>query len=153
MSPPDKGKKFKHLLSESQKTLLELPIRDEYDYKLVCNGCFVKLREGKNGCRYIANQKHPCSRNLLIVKDCQQSGPGWMKIRRRPSIKAQNFFGNFKLCQQYAQGQPCRLGEDLCTFCHNQPELDLWTFDREGSFSIDAFIKTAAELTLCKCGI
>ncbi|KAK3594867.1 hypothetical protein CHS0354_005940 [Potamilus streckersoni] len=118
---------------------LKFPLMDDFDFKLACRHCFVKIGEGAKGYRYV-QASHTCLRDVLIVKNRNKAGINWVKIR--PRVEARNSFGGpYKICQQFSQGFPCKVGEEKCTFPHHQPELKLWTMDRNGEFNIYRFIK------------
>ncbi|KAL3877847.1 hypothetical protein ACJMK2_035491 [Sinanodonta woodiana] len=118
---------------------LKFPLIDEFDFKLACRHCFVKIGEGAKGYRYVL-ASHTCLRDVLIIKNRSKAGINWVKIR--PRVEARNSFGGpYKICQQFSQGFPCKVGEEKCTFPHHQPELKLWTMDRMGEFNINRFIK------------
>ena len=118
---------------------INFPLSDEFDFKIACSNCFPKIGEGRKGYRYVGTG-HACSKNVLIVNKKTPPGLNWIKIRPRPPAKS-NHFGAYKMCQQFSQDQPCKVGEPNCTFAHNAAESKLWSMDREGKFSIDDFIK------------
>ena len=70
----------------------------------------------------------------------QKVGINWIKVRPRPETKGHQF-GGYKLCAHFTQAHPCKVGEERCTFPHNKAELDLWTMDKEGAFSVRDFIQ------------
>ena len=81
-----------------------------------------------------------CLKDVLIVRKRAVPGMNWVKIRKRPELKSAQH-GSYKICTQFSQGKPCKVGEEKCTFPHHQPELRLWTMDKEGHFSIEDFVK------------
>ncbi|KAK3091336.1 hypothetical protein FSP39_019040 [Pinctada imbricata] len=117
---------------------LALPL-ENFDFQLACNTCFVKTGEGIRGYKY-TKTTHNCNKDILLVKlNINRPGINWMKIRPRPDTKM-TLFGGFKLCVHFVQGHPCKVGEERCTFAHNNAELELWSMDREGLFDISRFI-------------
>ena len=126
--------------SSNLENLLEIyfPLQDEFDFKLACRSCFAKIGEGRKGYRYV-DTRHNCTKNVLIINKKVPQGVNWIKIRLRPPSKA-NHYGAYKICAQFSQDQPCKVGEEKCTFAHNQAEAKLWSLDREGQFNIEDFI-------------
>ena len=51
-----------------------------------------------------------------------------------------NFMGNYRLCQQYQVGEPCKIGEAQCSFAHYPEEINLWRLDREDQININQFM-------------
>lgn len=100
-----------------------------------------------SGYRYV-NAAHQCLRDVLIVKKKTAPSLSWLKIRYRPETKGQ--FGGYKLCQQFTQNKPCKVGEEKCTFAHHQAEINLWSMDRDGSFNVENFVTLCRTYKICK---
>ena len=118
---------------------INFPLSEEFDFKIACSLCFPKIGEGRKGYRYVGTS-HSCIKNVLIVNKKTPPGLNWIKVRPRPPSKA-NHYGAYKMCQQFSQDQPCKVGEPNCTFAHNAAETKLWMMDREGKFNIEDFVK------------
>ncbi len=58
-----------------------------------------------------------------------------------------NFYGKYRLCQQFQQGQPCKVPEHQCTFSHSEIEAELWTADQQEEFDITRFIEEQRRLS------
>lgn len=121
---------------------------ENYDFKLACKQCFVKIGEGVKGYRYV-NSAHPCKKDVLIVKLRDKPGINWIKLRPRPELKFQQF-GGYKICQHFSMGHPCKVGEERCTFPHNKAEMDVWSMDRDGDFNVTSFVKKLQDLKIGK---
>lgn len=91
---------------------------------------------------------HQCMRDVLIIKKKGGIGLIWVKVRSRPDTKGH--YGPYKICAQFSQSRPCKVGEEKCTFPHHQAELNLWTLDREGSFSVENFVTQCRTFKMCK---
>nr|XP_022313830.1 zinc finger CCCH domain-containing protein 7A-like isoform X2 [Crassostrea virginica] len=117
---------------------IKFPLDDNYDWKLACRQCFVKLGEGIRGFRHHTNLTHECGKNILLVK-LRKDGMNWMKVRPRPESKFQQF-GSYKICTHFSNGNPCFVGEEKCTFAHNLAEKVLWNYDREESWLLMEFL-------------
>lgn len=120
------------------KNINKFPLDDNYDWKLACRLCFVKIGEGIRGFQYRVNLPHECARNILLVK-VRREGMNWIKVRPRPESKFQQF-GSYKICTHFSSGNPCAVGEEKCTFAHNTAEKTLWNMDRIASFVLLDFI-------------
>lgn len=117
---------------------IKFPLDDNYDWRLACRQCFVKIGEGIRGFQYRGNLPHECTRHILLVK-VRREGMNWIKVRPRPESKFQQF-GSYKICTHFSSGNPCAVGEEKCTFAHNTAEKTLWNMDRIGSFLLLEFI-------------
>ncbi|XP_022318175.2 3'-5' exoribonuclease HELZ2-like isoform X3 [Crassostrea virginica] len=117
---------------------IKFPLDDNYDWKLACRQCFVKLGEGIRGFRHHTNLTHECGKNILLVK-LRKDGMNWIKVRPRPESKFQQF-GSYKICTHFSNGNPCSVGEEKCTFAHNSAEKVLWNYDREESWLLMEFL-------------
>ena len=47
---------------------------------------------------------------------------------------------SLQMCQQFVSSQPCKIGEQRCTFPHNKNEMNLWYMERDGEFSLTHFM-------------
>ncbi|XP_019641872.1 PREDICTED: helicase with zinc finger domain 2-like [Branchiostoma belcheri] len=106
--------------------------RRVYHYQLACDRCFLK-DEGKDGSGAYSykHKNHKCRENFLLARK-KNADDAFKKVRPRPQHA---FVGTYKLCHQYQSSMPCRLGEQRCTFAHNDIEMDLWTRERQGNFN------------------
>lgn len=126
---------------------INFPIQDEYDFRLACRQCFVKIGEGVKGYKY-DTASHLCTRDTLIVRKRGAQNVNWIKIRPRPDVKGH--FGGYKLCTQFTQNKPCKVSEEKCTFPHTTAELMVWSKDREAAFSINNFMAVCQQYKICK---
>lgn len=111
---------------------------DNYDWRLVCRQCFVKIGEGIRGFQYRGNLLYECIRYILLVK-VRREGMNWIKVRLRLEFKFQQF-GSYKICIYFSSGNFCVVGEEKCIFVYNIVEKILWNMDRIGSFFLLEFI-------------
>ncbi|KAK7002884.1 helicase with zinc finger domain 2-like isoform X1 [Biomphalaria glabrata] len=121
-------------------TQITWPLQN-YDFKLACRICFVKTGEGLKGYQFRENCPHSCTHDVLLVRAKKSPQLNWLKVRLRPANTSATMF---VLCNQFKNGVPCRIGENNCTFGHNQVEINLWELDRSKTFSIQNFISNAA---------
>lgn len=121
---------------------------NSFDFKLVCHMCFKKTGEGIYGSQYEDTQ-HICAHDILIVKLRQKNNNNWLKVRPRIESKFQQY-GGYKLCTHFQGGRPCKVREDLCTFAHNKAEVELWTLDKEGDFTISGYINKLKSMGISK---
>ncbi|XP_061191305.1 helicase with zinc finger domain 2-like [Saccostrea echinata] len=108
---------------------IKFPMDENYDWRLACRQCFVKIGEGIRGFRYSMNLSHACMRDILLVR-LRKEGMNWIKVRPRPESKFQQFV-SYKICTHFSSGNPCAVGEEKCTFAHNTTEKNLWNMDRD----------------------
>ncbi len=118
---------------------VDWPLKDEFDFQLACKVCFVKIGEGVKGYSYNPI-KHNCSKLFMLIRLKEKQNLNWLKVRPRAESQIHRN-ATYKICQQFQTGQPCRVGEERCTFPHHQSEIRLWTMDRDGMFSIQDFIE------------
>ena len=128
---------------------IKFPLYDNYDWKLACRQCFVKLGEGIRGFRHHTNLTHECGKNILLVK-LRKDGMNWIKVRPRPESKFQQF-GSYKICTHFSNGNPCSVGEEKCTFAHNSAEKVLWNYDREESWLLMEFLAKLHQYKIGEC--
>ncbi|XP_012934940.1 helicase with zinc finger domain 2 isoform X2 [Aplysia californica] len=119
------------------------PLSDKYDFCLACQTCFVKESEGKGGYRYREWLSHPCRHDVLLVRSKDNSNQNWLKVRPRIVHEGMPNVIKYKMCLQFQQNLPCRIGEANCTFAHNHVEVLLWGKDRNAEFSISGFLREA----------
>ena len=55
-------------------------------------------------------------------------------------INYNHFTGKFRLCQQFFNGQACKIGEPFCTFAHSEAEAELWLLELNGMLDLTAFV-------------
>ena len=65
---------------------LPYPFNTLYMFTLVCDECYVKVKDGPQGFRSRPNLSHACARDTLLVKYRQHPSKPWMKIRRRQNV-------------------------------------------------------------------
>ncbi|XP_074646768.1 3'-5' exoribonuclease HELZ2-like isoform X2 [Tubulanus polymorphus] len=142
-------------VTNSNRQFLPAPLAN-YEYRLACDVCFVKQKEGKGGCEFKPDLKHVCQQKYLLVRNRnQQSTRTWLKIRPRPTNihesginkpmltwlnEFKTFKGMYILCQQIQDGRPCLKGDNNCRFAHSVEEITFWDKDRVGTFNISEFI-------------
>ncbi|XP_025107228.1 helicase with zinc finger domain 2-like isoform X5 [Pomacea canaliculata] len=140
---PRKSKSQVQASATSKLPLVNIrwPLADEFQFRLACKICFMKTGEGYKGYNYVPNQAHSCSREYLIIRRLKQNeNLNWIKIRPFPQL-FNNRFAEFKMCQQFANALPCKIGEMRCTFPHNNIEMKVWYMERDGEFSVTKFIE------------
>lgn len=128
-------------------TILQFPLRDTHDFKLVCKACYVC---GNHPGHYLYQQKtHKCEENILTVKQNASAGP-WRRIRERKNHR--EFPGKYILCNSVYYRNPglCRYGEDTCSFAHNEEEQTLWTLEKDEKFNITEFIMQNRSVSVAK---
>ncbi|XP_022112263.1 uncharacterized protein LOC110991259 isoform X2 [Acanthaster planci] len=108
----------------------------KFTFRLACEKCFPTIagKFGYKGHRYQPHDNHHCYGGWLICRLGSLSHPSeeiWGKIRCRTKP---DFMGPYSLCQQFDSGNPCKVGEDNCWYCHSREELMIWDADRAGSF-------------------
>ncbi|XP_070186287.1 3'-5' exoribonuclease HELZ2-like isoform X2 [Littorina saxatilis] len=116
------------------------PLEDAWQFRLACRMCFVKTGEGYKAYNLNANLRHQCERDVCVIRRKGNESLNWIKIRPYPQMHNSRF-ADFKMCQQFANSLPCRIGEHRCTFPHNRQEMDLWYMERDGEFSVTHFIE------------
>ena len=100
-----------------------------YNCLLACNKCY-------QGNKMNSLFEHKCLKNILIVQNKKSSQ--FFQVRER--TKHTSFFGNYKVCQNLnSNTNRCPRG-DHCTFAHSDPEMIIWTKEKNGDFSINEFI-------------
>lgn len=142
-------KKIVPTLSDEDLNALYFPL-ENYDFKLACCQCFVKIGEGVQGYAYY-DFKHTCDKDYLILKlkvTMTTKNITWIRIRPRPEHKTPKMIYHYKKCMQFAQNQPCKVGDDRCTFPHTKAEMDLWEMDKDEQFNITGFIGKLHELKI-----
>ncbi|OWF53235.1 helicase with zinc finger domain 2-like [Mizuhopecten yessoensis] len=142
-------KKTVPTLSDEDLNALYFPL-ENYDFKLACAQCFVKTGEGVQGYAFY-DFEHMCDKDYLVVKlkaTVNTKNITWIRIRPRPEHKTPKMIYHYKKCLQFAQNQPCRVGDDRCTFPHTKAEMDLWEMDKDEQFSIFGFIEKLHELKI-----
>ncbi|KAK2097574.1 Zinc finger CCCH domain-containing protein 7A, partial [Saguinus oedipus] len=69
----------------------------------------------------------------------------WKKIRPRPTKT--NYEGPYYICKDVAAEEECRYSGH-CTFAYCQEEIDVWTLERKGAFSREAFFGGNGKINL-----
>ncbi|XP_076459401.1 3'-5' exoribonuclease HELZ2-like isoform X2 [Babylonia areolata] len=115
------------------------PLEDSYQFRLACRICFIKTGEGYKGYTFTPNLEHRCDKDVLVIRRKDNQSLNWIKIRPMPPL-LNNRFSEFKMCQQFVNAMPCKIGEQRCTFPHNNNEKNLWYKEREGTFSHAKFM-------------
>lgn len=116
--------------------ILENPLKDTHDYKLVCHHCFHF--DNFPGMYTYHAVPHKCEENILSL--CQKGSPQWMRVRER--VNHRDFHGNYIFCNSVKMGKKalCRYGEDNCSYAHNDVEQYMWMLEKDGAFNITEFI-------------
>ncbi|XP_046550029.1 LOW QUALITY PROTEIN: helicase with zinc finger domain 2-like [Haliotis rubra] len=118
---------------------IDWPLKDEFDFQLACKVCFQKIGEGVKGYVY-KPFRHNCLKNFFLIRLKDKENLNWLKVRSRAESQIHRN-ANYKICQQFQNSVPCRVGEERCTFPHHWPEVRLWGMDREGKFIITEFVE------------
>jgi len=107
------------------------PLSTMYNYYLEFNGSHEGNTLGTSGGR-------TSSENTLVLQNKITSE--FFRVRDPTDHAA--FFGNYKLCYHFVRTRRCPLG-DRCPFAHNEPELQLWTEEKKGTFSVTEVVSRA----------
>ncbi|KAK7475840.1 hypothetical protein BaRGS_00032890, partial [Batillaria attramentaria] len=116
------------------------PLEEDYQFRVACKSCFVKTGEGYKGYNLITNYSHRCDKDVLVIRRRDNQSLNWIKIRPFPNL-FNSRFTEFKMCQQFINAYPCKIGEARCTFPHSSSEMKLWYMERDGEFSTTAFLE------------
>ncbi|XP_048248196.1 helicase with zinc finger domain 2-like isoform X1 [Haliotis rufescens] len=118
---------------------IDWPLKDEFDFKLACKLCFQKFGDGVKGYSYNPHT-HSCMKNFFLIRLKDKETLNWLRVRPRAESQIHRN-ASYKICQQFQNSEPCRVGEERCTFPHHQPEARLWAMDRDGKFIIVEFVE------------
>ncbi|XP_040604019.1 zinc finger CCCH domain-containing protein 7A isoform X2 [Mesocricetus auratus] len=94
---------------------------------------------------YHANLDHKCKKDILIGRIKNVEDKSWKKIRPRPTKT--NYEGPYYICKDVAAEDECRYSGH-CTFAYCQEEIDVWTLERKGAFSREAFFGGNGKISL-----
>ncbi|XP_004586820.2 zinc finger CCCH domain-containing protein 7A isoform X1 [Ochotona princeps] len=112
------------------------PLEGSHDLRPACQICFVKSGPKLMDFTYHANIDHKCKKDILIGRIKNVEDKSWKKIRPRPTKT--NYEGPYYICKDVAAEEECRYSGH-CTFAYCQEEIDVWTLERKGAFSREAF--------------
>lgn len=132
---------------------IDWPLKDEFDFKLACKLCFQKFGDGVKGYSYNPHT-HSCMKNFFLIRLKDKETLNWLRVRPRAESQIHRN-ASYKICQQFQNSEPCRVGEERCTFPHHQPEARLWAMDRDGKFIIVEFVEHLKKIGVgelaCEC--
>uniref|UniRef100_A0A8C6B170 Zinc finger CCCH-type containing 7A n=1 Tax=Monodon monoceros TaxID=40151 RepID=A0A8C6B170_MONMO len=121
------------------------PLEGTHELRQACQICFVKSGPKLMDFTYHANIDHKCKKDILIGRIKNVEDKSWKKIRPRPTKT--NYEGPYYICKDVAAEEECRyLGH--CTFAYCQEEIDVWTLERKGAFSREAFFGGNGKINL-----
>lgn len=112
------------------------PLEATHELRQACQICFVKSGPKLMDFTYHANLDHKCKKDILIGRIKNVEDKSWKKIRPRPTKT--NYEGPYYICKDVAAEEECRYSGH-CTFAYCQEEIDVWTLERKGAFSREAF--------------
>ncbi|KAI5762105.1 unnamed protein product [Gulo gulo] len=112
------------------------PLEGTHELRQACQICFVKSGPKLMDFTYHANMDHKCKKDILIGRIKNVEDKSWKKIRPRPTKT--NYEGPYYICKDVAAEEECRYSGH-CTFAYCQEEIDIWTLERKGAFSREAF--------------
>ncbi|GAB5583065.1 zinc finger CCCH domain-containing protein 7A [Prionailurus iriomotensis] len=121
------------------------PLEGTHELRQACQMCFVKSGPKLMDFTYHANVDHKCKKDILIGRIKNVEDKSWKKIRPRPTKT--NYEGPYYICKDVAAEEECRYSGH-CTFAYCQEEIDIWTLERKGAFSREAFFGGNGKINL-----
>ncbi|XP_051023294.1 zinc finger CCCH domain-containing protein 7A isoform X2 [Acomys russatus] len=121
------------------------PLEGTHELRQACQVCFVKSGPKLMDFTYHANLDHKCKKDILIGRIKNVEDKSWKKIRPRPTKT--NYEGPYYICKDVAADDECRYSGH-CTFAYCQEEIDVWTLERKGAFSREAFFGGNGKISL-----
>lgn len=121
------------------------PLEGTHELRQACQICFVKSGPKLMDFTYHANLDHKCKKDILIGRIKNVEDKSWKKIRPRPTKT--NYEGPYYICKDVAADDECRYSGH-CTFAYCQEEIDVWTLERTGAFSREAFFGGNGKISL-----
>ncbi|KAF7461119.1 zinc finger CCCH domain-containing protein 7A [Marmota monax] len=121
------------------------PLEGTHELRQACQICFVKSGPKLMDFTYHANTDHKCKKDILIGRIKNVEDKSWKKIRPRPTKT--NYEGPYYICKDVAAEEECRYSGH-CTFAYCQEEIDVWTLERKGAFSREAFFGGNGKISL-----
>ncbi|XP_055221307.2 zinc finger CCCH domain-containing protein 7A [Gorilla gorilla gorilla] len=121
------------------------PLEGTHELRQACQICFVKSGPKLMDFTYHANIDHKCKKDILIGRIKNVEDKSWKKIRPRPTKT--NYEGPYYICKDVAAEEECRYSGH-CTFAYCQEEIDVWTQERKGAFSREAFFGGNGKINL-----
>ncbi|XP_054445561.1 zinc finger CCCH domain-containing protein 7A isoform X3 [Pteronotus mesoamericanus] len=121
------------------------PLEGTHELRQACQICFVKSGPKLMDFTYLANTDHKCKKDILIGRIKNVEDKSWKKIRPRPTKT--NYEGPYYICKDVAAEEECRYSGH-CTFAYCQEEIDVWTLERKGAFSREAFFGGNGKINL-----
>nr|XP_035942154.1 zinc finger CCCH domain-containing protein 7A isoform X2 [Halichoerus grypus] len=121
------------------------PLEGTHELRQACQICFVKSGPKLMDFTYHANMDHKCKKDILIGRIKNVDDKSWKKIRPRPTKT--NYEGPYYICKDVAAEEECRYSGH-CTFAYCQEEIDIWTLERKGAFSREAFFGGNGKINL-----
>ncbi|XP_031218553.1 zinc finger CCCH domain-containing protein 7A [Mastomys coucha] len=121
------------------------PLEGTHELRQACQICFVKSGPKLMDFTYHANLDHKCKKDILIGRIKNVEDKSWKKIRPRPTKT--NYEGPYYICKDVAAEDECRYSGH-CTFAYCQEEIDVWTLERKGAFSREAFFGGNGKISL-----
>ncbi|KAL4685709.1 hypothetical protein H8959_001306 [Pygathrix nigripes] len=101
------------------------PLEGTHELRQACQICFVKSGPKLMDFTYHANIDHKCKKDILIGRIKNVEDKSWKKIRPRPTKT--NYEGPYYICKE---------------------EIDVWTLERKGAFSREAFFGGNGKINL-----
>ncbi|XP_060028333.1 zinc finger CCCH domain-containing protein 7A isoform X2 [Erinaceus europaeus] len=124
------------------------PLEGTHELRQACQICFIKSGPKLMDFTYHANMDHKCKKDILIGRIKNVEDKSWKKIRPRPTKT--NYEGPYYICKDVAAEEECRYS-DHCTFAYCQEEIDVWTLERKGALSREAFFGGPGKISLTVC--
>ncbi|XP_004705915.1 zinc finger CCCH domain-containing protein 7A [Echinops telfairi] len=121
------------------------PLEGTHELRQACQICFTKTGPKLMDFTYNGNIDHKCKKDILIGRIKNAEDKSWKKIRSRPTKT--NYEGPYYICKDVAAEEECRYSGH-CTFAYCQEEIDVWTLERKGAFSREAFFGGSGTMSL-----
>lgn len=110
--------------------ILSEKLQQGFKFARICSTCFIQRKVGFDGFDHIPPPGHQCAKNVLVVRAIDSTV--WKRVRNMPHHI--DYRGPFLLCRHISQSEACPYA-DACTFCYNEEEKEIWSWERRGLFN------------------
>lgn len=141
----DFGNFFGNTVTKPPSVTPRHPLEGTHELRQACQICFEKSGPKLMDFTYQPNIDHKCKKDILIGRIKNVEDKSWKKIRPRPTKT--NYEGPYYICKDVAAEEECRYSGH-CTFAYCQEEIDVWTLERKGAFSREAFFGGSEKVNL-----
>ncbi|CAG5098777.1 Oidioi.mRNA.OKI2018_I69.XSR.g15966.t2.cds [Oikopleura dioica] len=118
------------LIQAEQTGILNEKLAQGFKFARICSVCFLQRRVGFDGFDHLPPPGHQCAKNVLVVRS--NDSKIWKRVRNMPHHI--DYRGPFLLCRHISQNEACPYN-DACTFCYNEEEKEIWSYERRGLFN------------------